>query len=116
MRPTVTFNTFDVVRVPFPFTDKKASKFRPALVLSDASSFNVPSGHAVMAMITSADNPPWPLDTPVRNLATAGLPSASIVRCKIFTLDVRLVSNVVGTLSDDDRKQVQASLSALMPN
>ena len=52
MRPTVTFDRFDVVRVPFPFTDKTASKNRPALVLSSAEAFNTPSGHALMAMIT----------------------------------------------------------------
>lgn len=111
----MTFNTFDVVRVPFPFTDKKASKHRPALVISDAKAFNVPSGHAVMAMITSADNPSWPLDTPVENLASAGLPSASVIRCKIFTLDVRLVSGVVGTLAKQDRQKVKTVLSALLP-
>ena len=47
-----TFEQFDVVVVPFPYTDTATSKRRPALVLSDASSFNNKIGQSVMAMIT----------------------------------------------------------------
>lgn len=57
-RPTVTFERFTVVRVPFPFTDRTATKNRPALVLSEAGVFNTPSGHSVMAMITSQGKAP----------------------------------------------------------
>lgn len=46
----------------FPSPDRVASKNQPALVLSDAAAFNNPSGHLVLAMITSARNAPWPLD------------------------------------------------------
>jgi mRNA interferase MazF len=42
-----------VVVVPFPFTDRKASKRRPALVLSAMKVFGHLAGHSVMAMITS---------------------------------------------------------------
>jgi mRNA interferase MazF len=50
----VAFERFTVVRVPFPFTDRAASKNRPALVLSDLEAFNVPAGHSVMAIWTYA--------------------------------------------------------------
>lgn len=49
----MAFERFAVVRVPFPFTNRNATKNRPALVLSDATRFNAPAGHSVMAMITS---------------------------------------------------------------
>ncbi len=110
----MTFERFAVVRVPFPFTDRNASKNRPALVLSDAGAFNTPAGHAVMAMITSEGNPPWPLDCVVTDLAAAGLPAPSRVRFKLFTLDHRLVRGVVGHLSPDDIAQVRAALSRLL--
>jgi mRNA interferase MazF len=48
----MTFERFQVVRVPFPITDRPATRHRPALILSDAVRFNVPAGHSVMAMIT----------------------------------------------------------------
>ena len=89
------FERFSVVRVPFPFTDRAATKNRPALVLSDAT-FNTPAGHTVLAMITSQGTPPWPLDCPLQDLAAAGLPTASKLRFKLFTLDNRLVRGVLG--------------------
>lgn len=104
-----------VVRVPFPFTDRLAVKNRPALVISDAMAFNAPAGHAVMAMITSESNAPWPLDCAIQDLASAGLPAPSKVRFKLFTLDQRLVRGVLGRLAPSDATRVHASLNALLP-
>lgn len=103
----MTYEAGQVVRVPFPFTDRAASKNRPALVLSDAVAFNTPSGHPVLAMITSAKNAPWPLDCPIDDLATAGLPAPSVVRCKLFTLDARLIRGVLGRLAETDAARVE---------
>ena len=66
-KPTVTFEAFDVVVVPFPFTDKTTTKRRPALVLSEAKAFNKRVAHCVMAMITSAKNSAWPLDVEIED-------------------------------------------------
>jgi len=110
----VSFERGAVVRVPFPFTDRSATKNRPALVLSGAVEFNVPAGHSVMAMITSAANPPWPLDCEIADLAAAGLPAPSKVRFKLFTLDHRLVRGQIGTLSAADSRRVSDALSRLL--
>lgn len=107
------FERFAVVRVPFPFTDRDATKNRPALVLSTAASFNAPAGHSVLAMITSQDNPPWPLDCPLVDLAVAGLPAPSRVRFKLFTLDHRLVRGELGRLSAQDARSVTERLVQL---
>jgi len=109
----VTFDAFDVVVVPFPFTDRNTTKRRPALVLSDADNFNKQVGQSVLAMITSAANSTWPLDVDITNLDSAGLPSASVVRMKLFTLDHRLVIRKAGALSDDDQQQVSDALKQL---
>jgi mRNA interferase MazF len=69
----VTFKAFDVVVVPFPFTDRTTTKRRPALVLSDDNNFNNKIGHSVLAMITSAKNSSWPLDITITDLDCAGL-------------------------------------------
>jgi mRNA interferase MazF len=105
---------FTVVRVPFPFTDRLAAKNRPALVLSDAAAFNAPAGHWLLAMITSAGNLPWPLDCEISDLAAAGLPAASKVRCKLFTLDNRLVRGTLGRLAESDELRVRGALAALL--
>ncbi|MET0378002.1 MAG: type II toxin-antitoxin system PemK/MazF family toxin [Spongiibacteraceae bacterium] len=106
-------HAFDIVKVPFPFTDKTASKNRPALVLSSAAQFNAAVGHSVMAMITSSAHASWPLDCLIHDLAAAGLPAPSLVRFKLFTLDHRLVRGVLGQLSHSDRQNVQDHLQRL---
>ena len=109
----MTFERFTVVRLPFPFTDRNTTKNRPALVLSNASAFNTPAGHSVMAMITSESNAPWPLDCPLTDLAAAGLPVPSKVRFKLFTIDHRLVRGELGRLAVSDMASVQSALDQL---
>jgi mRNA interferase MazF len=92
----------DVVIVPFPFTDRNSSKRRPALVCSSAV-FNREAKHLVLAMITTATHTPWPGDVPIADLQSAGLPVASTVRWKLFTLDASFVLRRSGSLSSRDR-------------
>lgn len=110
----MTYEPGQVVRVPFPFTDREARKNRPALVLSSARHFNSASGHLLLAMITSAKNPPWPLDCPIEDRASAGLPAPSVIRCKLFTLDARLIRGPLGRLSHADRQRLDHTLRLLL--
>lgn len=110
----MTFEAFDVVIVPFPFTDRLTTKRRPALVVSNNAAFDGLIGHSVLAMITSGKGLPWPLDTPILDIASAGLPTSSMVRMKLFTLDHRLVIRKAGHLANSDAKRIQASLSNLL--
>ncbi len=109
----MTCEPWQVVVVPFPFTDRATAKRRPALVLS-AKAFNR-HGHSVLAMITSASHQPWPGDTPLRDLKAAGLTTESLVRLKIFTLDNRFVARRLGVLAARDRVAVAAQLQGVMP-
>jgi len=110
-----SYERFDVVRVPFPFTDRQADKNRPALVISDGVAFNRPTGHSVMAMITSAGHAPWPLDVPIADLKAAGLPAPSMLRFKLFTLDHRLVHGKLGRLAHKDQVKLQKAMRRLLP-
>lgn len=109
----MTHKAFDVLVVPFPFTDSTAVKRRPALVLS-AGQFQDRSGHLVCAMITSRENRGWPLDVDLTDLKSAGLTHASVVRMKLFTLDERFVLRKAGRLDEPDRTAVQRSLKLLL--
>ena len=93
---------FDIVIVPFPFTDRKTQKRRPALIISQ-SNFN-DHGHSILAMITTQTHTPWPGDTAIRNPEETGLKVPCLVRLKIFTLDNRLFIRKIGVLSADDRE------------
>jgi mRNA interferase MazF len=63
-----------------------------------------------MAMVTSAENPSWPLDVAISDLQAAGLPQSSVVRMKLFTLDDRLVLRVAGKLTPVDAIAVDAAV------
>ena len=110
----MTFRQFEVVKVPFPFTDRTAIKTRPALILSNEKLFNLKVGHSLLAMITSAKNSVWPLDINIIDLKIAGLPAASIVRMKLFTLDHRLIIDTLGKLSHQDVINVKNALNRLL--
>jgi mRNA interferase MazF len=83
------FRQGDVVRVPFPYTDRATRQHRPALVVSSGG---LEDRHGLLwvAMITSAENRGWAGDVSVRDLKRAGLPVASIVRtAKLATIESR---------------------------
>jgi mRNA interferase MazF len=107
----MVYEPFDVVVVPFPFTDSAQTKRRPALVLSENTNFGNKTGHSILAMITSRKNAPWPLDCEIKNKKQSGLTAPSIVRMKLFTLDNRYIIKKIGRLSKGDEKHVRQSLS-----
>jgi mRNA interferase MazF len=108
----VICDRWDVVVVPFPFTDRGTAKRRPALVLSTRS-FNA-KGHSVLAMITSVGHAPWPGDTILRNYTAAGLHVPCLVRLKLFTLDNRLFQKKLGRPEAADRKRTAANLARFL--
>ena len=89
------FEQGDVVRIPFPYTDRNARQHRPALVISKGP---LGSGDRLLwvAMITSAENRPWPDDVPLgETYAAAGLPAPSVIRpSKIATIDVEVAQRL----------------------
>ena len=89
-----SFNQGDVVKVPFPYTDRAPRQYRPALVVSTGG---IEDRHGLLwvAMITSAQNRGWSGDVPVRDLKRAGLPVASIIRsAKLATIDAAAASKL----------------------
>lgn len=110
-RLTKTYDLYEVVKVPFPFTDIHSTKVRPAIVIS-AQKFNAGIGSSILSMITSLkpSKELWPSDIEIEDLTSAGLPVPSIIRLKIFTLDHRLILLRLGHLSKTDQSQLQKKL------
>ncbi len=105
----MTSDRWDVVVVPFPFSEGPGQKRRPAVVLS-LREFNR-AGHTVLAMLTTQSTPGWPGDTEVQDLEAGGLPCPCVVRLKLFTLANQLLLRRVGHLAAADRGRVAASLA-----
>jgi mRNA interferase MazF len=100
-----TFSVWDIVKVPFPYTDRPVRQRRPALVLA-AGELEAVHGLLWLAMITSAANRGWPGDVAISDLRAAGLPVPSIVRpAKIATIEARDAERL-GTLPADDQAAV----------
>ena len=72
-----SFRQGDVIKVPFPYTDRPTRQSRPALVVS-AGAMEDAHGLLWVVMITSAENRRWSGDVSVNNLAAAGLPVADL--------------------------------------
>jgi mRNA interferase MazF len=91
--PSVTdapaFRPGDVVKVPFPYTDRPTRQRRPALIVSGPD-LQRKHGLSWLLMITSATHRGRDGDVGIVDLGRAGLPAPSIVRCaKIAAIDSR---------------------------
>ena len=106
------FDPFAVVVVPFPFTDRRAAKRRPALVVS-STRFNEVHDQCILAMITSTKHD-WPSDVGLKDWRQTGLDVPCKVRLKLFTLDDDLVVRRVGALSKRDGDRVRKSLAGFL--
>jgi len=107
------FEPWDIVRVPFPYTDRPIRQRRPALVIA-ADKIEAEHGLLWLMMITSAENRGWPSDIAISDLVLAGLPAASIVRAaKIATVEARDAQRL-GMLPPADRDAVSLQLKRLL--
>jgi mRNA interferase MazF len=104
-----TSDVWDIVKVPFPYTDRPVRQHRPALVVARQRGV-LGDDLLWVLMITSAENRGWIGDVTVSDTAQAGLPAPSIVRtAKIATIDSADAERL-GTFPVSDRPTVVASL------
>jgi len=108
----VICDPWDVVVVPFPFSERPGEKRRPAVVLSRRK-FNR-EGHTAFLMITTKVDPPWPGDRPIADCAIAGLPVPCTTRLKLFTLDNRLILKKLGKLGAKDQTELRRGFHDLI--
>ena len=101
----MTFESLDVVVIPFPFRDRRATRRRPALIVS-SENFNRAHEQSILAMITSAGSD-WPSDVAIQDWREAGLNVSCKVRFKRFTLDDTLIVRKLGALSKRDGEAVK---------
>lgn len=113
-----SFKPWDVVKVPFPYTDRPVRQHRPALVIAGRR-LDAERDLLWVLMITSAENRRWDDDVVISDLDTAGLPAPSVVRCaKIATIEAHDAEKIgslprvtpLGVHSHDDRAKVAGHL------
>lgn len=104
---------YDVIVVPFPYSDRLAEKRRPAIVIS--SKRLKPHRLVWIAMVTSASNESWSCDVAIADSAKAGLPAASVVRtAKIACIDPARIQRRLGRLDREAIRAVQQKLKGFL--
>jgi mRNA interferase MazF len=104
-----TFSPGDLIKVPFPCTDRTTRQRRPAFV---AASGDLEDRHGLLwvVMVTSAENRPWPGDVVILDYAAAGLPAPSMIRsAKVATIEAR-DAEPLGRATEADIEAVLAGM------
>ena len=100
---------WDVVVVPFPYSEKLAEKRRPALVVSSAKLHRL--GFVWLVMITGAAKQKRVGDIVLGDLQAAGLPGPSMVRTsKLATIEPARVVRRIGAIAKAERTELARSI------
>jgi mRNA interferase MazF len=111
--PMPAFKIWDVIKVPFPYTDRPVREWRPALVVATSV---IQERHGLLwaMMITSSENRGWPGDVAISDLGAAGLPAPSVVRtAKIATIEAKEAERI-GALVSRDRAAVRGQALSIL--
>jgi len=92
------FNTGDIILVPFPFTNHKTNKKRPAVVISSLL-YNTERPDLIIMAITSQFKPtPVIGEAIIHDWQDAGLLKPSVIKPVITTIEKNLVLKLMGKL------------------
>lgn len=108
-----SFEAGDVVRVPFPYTNRETTQRRPALVISDGA---VASEMLLwVLMITSIANRSWPGDVRITSPDDAtGLPAPSVVRTLKMATIQSAAAERIGSISATELAAVRAGVRSAL--
>ena len=99
----------DIILIPFPFTDLKGNKNRPAIVLIN-SEFDI-----TLAFISTQLQWKEETDILLKPTKNNGIKKESLLRlAKIATVDKNLALGKIGRLESNDLKQVNKNLIKLL--
>lgn len=100
----------DVVLVPFEFTDRSGTKFRPAVVIT-SDEYQRTSPDLLLAAVTGNVNAlPHPGDHALSDWERAGLRRPSLVQMKVTTVEQGVIQQKLGRLSKRDLQAVEQGL------
>ena len=101
MKFITTYKKWEIILVPFPFTDLKSIKKRPALIVSP-DEYNQEM-EIVIAFITSKLDTKYRLgDYNIQEWQKSNLPKPSMIRMKFATINKSIIIKKIGKLSVKD--------------
>lgn len=113
MTSEAALEPWDVVVVPFPYSERLAEKRRPALVIS--GELLNEAGFLWIAMITGAGKQNRIGDVLIEDLIATGLPGPSIIRTsKLATVEPGRIVRRIGSLAAPERLAVRAAIDGFL--
>jgi len=110
MKSITIYKKWDIILVPFPFTDLKTSKKRPALIISP-DEYNEKLD-VIIAFITSKLDLEYRIgDYKIQDWKKSNLPKPSMIRMKFATIDKSIIVKKIGKLSDKDKNEFKKILT-----
>ncbi len=104
---------WEVVVVPFPYSERLAEKRRPAVVVSNERLHG--EGYLWIAMITGAGKEARIGDVAILGLKQAGLPGPSMVRAsKLATVEPERIIRTIGSLPETERAAVRREIAGFL--
>lgn len=100
-KSTTVYEKWDIVLLPFPFTNQKSEKRRPALIVSPGE-FN--SGKNVIILQISSQADSQNEDYEIKDWELANLPLVSYIKMKFATIKNEIIIKKIGRLADKDIK------------
>jgi mRNA interferase MazF len=114
MPSTTTCKFGDVVLVSFPFTNLKATKKRPAVVISDATYQQGRPDVILMAITSQIRHPLAYGEYLLQDWQQAGLLKPSVLKPLIATLEQTQVVKLMGQLSPTDQQGLHNTLQTIL--
>jgi mRNA interferase MazF len=114
MRNTTSYNFGDIVLVPFPFTDQKATKQRPAVIISSSQYHNESPDVIVMAVTSQVTSRLHAGAAAIAYWKEAGLLKPSLLKPVVATLERKLIIKTLGSLNKKDVAVLDGVISAML--
>ncbi len=104
----------EIVLIPFPFTDLKKIKFRPAIIVSN-DTFNKNSNDCLMVPITSIiKEEKYSIIINNQNLSSGNLLKISRIRVdKIFCVEKKLITKRIARINKNTMEKINCEIIKL---
>ncbi len=110
MKSIMTYKKWDIVLVPFPFTNLQTIKKRPALIISP-DEYNAGDDIVILFITSNVSSFGRTGDYIIQDWNKSGLPKPSMTRMKFATIEKSIVIKNIGRLHKSDCASLVSKLN-----
>ena len=114
MTNMTTYSFGDIVLVPFPFTNQVITKKRPAVIISSGAYNRQRPDIILMAVTSQMQSANYFGDMTISQWQQAGLLKPSVIKPIFTTVEKALVLKKLGSMSDNDRKELEKAIQTII--